>query len=144
MMQEVNLLDIIQDYQQTADRAVKVFQAKYQITDILEGWYSRLYDQTGSIEEYGVEFYAFHGIGLAIHFKDQFIDFDLALFPEPRHDGFDIWRLWGFIEKQPTKYSKYLDKNVLEKEFKTLIDQGIIVRPQTMDGTYLYFFTSSL
>ncbi|MEO6524137.1 MAG: hypothetical protein ABIN91_20800 [Mucilaginibacter sp.] len=139
METEFTLLDVIKDYQKTADRAVTIFKTKYQVDNILEGWHSRLYEQTGSLKEYGVNFYAFHGIGLAIHFEDKMIDFDFAFFPEPRHDGFDIWRLNGFVSEQPIKYTRYLAKGILEIEFQNLINQGIIAKPNLEDSTTLYF-----
>ena len=141
---KINLLDIIKDYQLSADKAVRVFKDKYKVNDILEGWHSRVYEQTGKLIDEGLYFYAFHGIGLAAHFKDKIVDFDFAYFPEPRHDGFDLWRLTNFIQNQRNKYPDYKDKEKMEREFKELIKNGVIAKPKLENSTTLYFFKNTL
>ena len=123
---KIKLLDIIQDYQSSADKAVQIFKAKYKVDDLLEGWHSRVYNQRGKLIDDGLYFYAFHGIGLATHFKDKIVDFDFAYFPEPRHDGFDLWRLLSFIQNQRNKYPDYKDKEKIEKEFNELIKKELL------------------
>jgi len=140
----INLLDIIKDYQISTDKAVQIFKKKYKVNDILEGWYSRVYEQTGKIIDEGLYFYAFHGIGLAAHFKDKIVDFDFAYFPEPRHDGFDLWRLTGFIQNQHNKYPEYRDKEKIVREFNELIKNGIVAQPKLENSTTLYFFKNTL
>jgi hypothetical protein len=141
---KINLLDIIKDYQLSADKAVHIFKDKYKVNDILEGWHSRVYEQTGKLIDEGLYFYAFHGIGLAAHFKDRIVDFDFAYFPEPRHDGFDLWRLTNFIQNQRDKYSEYKDKERIVKEFNELIKKGVIAKPKLENSTTLYFFKDTL
>ncbi len=141
---KTNLLEIINDYQLSANKAVQIFKKKYQVNDILEGWHSRMYEQTGKLIEEGLYFYAFHGIGLAAHFKDKIVDFDFAYFPEPRHDGFDLWRLTGFIQNQRNKYPDYRDEKKIEREFNELIKNGIIAKPKLENSTTLYFFKNTL
>jgi len=139
-----NLLYIIKDYQLSADKAVQIFKDKYNVNDILEGWHSKVYEQTGKLIDEGLYFYAFHGIGLAAHFKDKFVDFDFAYFPEPRHDGFDLWRLTNFIQNQGSKYHDYKDKEKIEREFNELIKNGVIAKPKLENSTTLYFFKNAL
>jgi hypothetical protein len=81
---------------------------------------------------------------LAAHFKDKIIDFDFAFFPEPRHDGFDLWRITGFIQNQISKYPEYQDKNKIENDFNELIKNGIIIKPKLDNITTLYFFRETL
>lgn len=138
------LLEIIYDYQSAADKAVCIFKEKYGVDDILEGWHSGVYRQTGKLIEEGLYFYAFHGIGLAAHFKDKIVDFDFAYFPEPRHDGFDLWRLTNFIQNQRNKYPDYTEVGKAEREFNELIENGIIARPKLRNSTTLYFFKHTL
>ncbi len=140
----VGLLDIIKDYQKSADTAVQIFKNKYNVDNILEGWDGRVYERTGKLIEEGLYFYAFHGIGLAAHFKDRIVDFDFAFFPEPRHDGFDLWRLTNFIKNQRNKYPDYQDKRKVEKEFTQLVIEGIIAKPILDQSTTLYFFKDTL
>lgn len=134
---------LIKDYQDTANKAVSIFKQKYNVENLLEGWHSRLYSQTGDIKELGIKFYAFHGIGLATHFQDKVVDFDFAFFPEQRHDGFDLWRLKGFVSNQPLKYSKFLNSKLLEKDFNNLVSQNIIYNPKLEHSTNLYFWTGN-
>ncbi|TSJ47605.1 DUF6896 domain-containing protein [Fluviicola chungangensis] len=143
-MNRISFLDIIKDYQSLADKAVKIFQNKYQVNNILEGWHSRKYEQTGKLPDEGLSFYAFHGIGLAAHFKDEIVDFDFAFFPEPRHDGFDLWRLTNFIQNQIAKYPEYEDNKKIEREFNDLIKNGVIAKPKLEFSTTLYFFKDTL
>lgn len=138
------LLDIIKDYQLSADKAVRIFKEKYKVNNILEGWHSGVYEQTGKLIDEGLCFYAFHGIGLAAHFKDKIVDFDFAYFPEPRHDGFDVSRLTSFIQNQGDKYPDYKDKEKIEKEFNALIMNGVIAKPTLENSTTLYFFRDTL
>ena len=138
------LLDIIKDYQLSSDKAVRIFKEKYKVNNILEGWHDRVYEQTGKLVDEGLYFYAFHGIGLAAHFKDKIVDFDFAYFPEPRHDGFDLWRLTNFIQNQRNKYPDYKDIEKIEKEFYELIKNGVIAKPKLENSTTLYFFKDRL
>lgn len=141
---ELTLLNVIREYQNTADLVVNAFKQKYGVENILEAWHQKVYKQTGKLKEFDVKFYAFHGIGIAVKFSNKFIDFDFAEIPELRHDGFDLSRLTSFIEGQPKKFAKYLDKSMLKKDFETLISEGIIRQPQSNYYTTLYFLTSSL
>lgn len=141
---KIDLLDIIKDYQSGADKAVQIFKEKYNVEDILEGWHRKVYKQTGKLIDEGLYYYAFHGIGLAAHFKDKIVDFDFEYFPEPRHDGFDLWRLSNFIQNQRNKYPEYKDKEKIEREFYELIENGIIARPELKHPTTLYFFKATL
>lgn len=143
-MTNATLIDIIKDYQAGADKAVCIFKDKYKVNDILEGWHSKLYKQTGKLIDEGLYFYAFHGIGLSAHFKDKIVDFDFAYFPEPRHDGFDLWRLISFIKNQRNKYPGYKEKETIETEFFELIQKGVIAKPKLKDSTTLYFFKHTL
>ena len=138
------LISIIKDYQESADNAVRIFKDKYKVNDILVGWHSGVYKQTGKLIEEGLYFYAFHGIGLAAHFTDKIVDFDFAYFPEPRHDGFDLWRLENFIENQHNKYPEFKDKYRIESEFNTLVAKGVIAKPKLENSTTLYFFSDTL
>lgn len=139
-----DLIEIIKDYQISADKAVKIFKEKYKVDDILEGWHRGVYEQLGKLVDEGLNFYAFHGIGLAAHFKDKIVDFDFAYFPEPRHDGFDLWRLTNFIRNQRNKYPDYDDDKKIEREFNELIKNEVIAKPKLENSTTLYFFKNTL
>jgi len=139
-----DILYLINDFRQTADSTIKLFQAKYGVTNLLEGWHSRIYEQTGKLNDIGIRFYAFHGCGLAVHFRNKSIDFDFVFNPEPRHEGFDLWRLYGFVDGQPCTYKKYLDKKNLKKDFNKLIDKKIIFLPKQDNSPQQYFLADNI
>jgi hypothetical protein len=114
------------------------------LNNIVKAWHDGVYKQTGKLVDEGLDFYAFHGIGLASHFKDKVVDFDFAWFPEQRHDGFDLWRLTNFITSQRNKYPAYQDNEKVEKEFTQLVLKGIIAKPILDNSTTLYFFKDRL
>jgi len=144
MKQENNIINLIIDYQSSANEAVTIFKRKHKVTSLLKGWHSGLYEQTGNIKEDGLRFYAFHGFGLAAHFANKIVDFDFAFFPEERWDGFDLWRLRGFVENQPQKYEAFLKPNFLEDEFEQLKSIGKIKNPKLEQQTSLYFWTKDI
>jgi hypothetical protein len=139
-----NIIELIKDFTNTVDKGVQILKDKYCVSNLLEGWHSGLYEQTGKLKGLGIEFYAFHGCGLALHFRNKKVDFDFAYVPDQRHDGFDLWRLHGFAQGQPKKYNKYLDKTNLEKDFKQLIKKEIICLPVQENSPKQYFLISAL
>ncbi|GAK95247.1 hypothetical protein JCM19298_1576 [Nonlabens ulvanivorans] len=139
-----SIKNLIQDYQKSVDEVVAIFQKRYGVENLLDGWHSGLYEQTGKLKEYGIKFYAFHGIGLSTHFEDKLVDFDFAFFPEPKWNGFDLWRLKSFVKNQPEKYEEFLDDKKLELDFASLIKSGAIKKPKLDFSTTLYFWTNEL
>lgn len=139
-----NIIQLISDYHDAVNRSVKVFQETYGISDIMrDGLHRKLYPRTGSIKEKGIYQYAFHGIGLWVRFKDVTVDVDFAWFPEFRYDGFDLWRLTGFITENAKKYPD-ITKEKLETAFEILIKTGVIRKPKPEFQSSLYFFTDTL
>ena len=144
MNKNLNIFNLISDYQSTAKEVVDIFKVRFEVEDILEGWHTGVYNQTGELIEEGLKFYAFHGIGIAAHFKDKIGDFDFAYMPQFRHDGFDLGRLTYFMKSQPHKYGKFLNEELLESEFERLIKEKLIYNPISECTTHLYFWTKDL
>lgn len=140
------LVDLITDYQENVERVMNAFKQEFNRIDLLTAYrHDKIYPQVGSLKKYHIKRYAFHGIGLADVFDDNTsVDFDFAFLPEQRYDGFDLWRLGEFVSSRPDKYKKYLDKEKLEKDFNSLVESGVIVKPDCEPSTTLYFFLSSL
>ena len=141
-LESEDILDLIKDFIETANKGVELLRRKFGVTDLLEGWHSGQYEQTGKLKELGIEFYAFHGCGLSLHFINKTIDFDFAYTPEQRHDGFDLWRLHIFASGQPIKYYKYIDKPNLEKDFEKLLKNRTIYLPKQDGSSDQYFLTN--
>jgi hypothetical protein len=99
------IIEFTRDYQRQVDFIIRVFRHKYNTTDLLESWHLGVYEPTGSIKEFGIERYYFHGIGLAAKIKGAFVDFDFSDYPDTRHDGFDARRLHKFAEGMPENTS---------------------------------------
>ena len=144
MNKNLNIFNLISDYQSTAKEVVDIFKVRFEVEDILEGWHTGVYNQTGELIEEGLKFYAFHGIGIAAHFKDKIGDFDFAYMPHFRHDGFDLGRLTYFMKSQPHKYGESLNEELLESEFERLIKEKLIYNPLSECLTHLYFWTKDL
>ena len=135
---------MITDFIDTVNKGIQIFREKYQIIDLLDGKRKGLYKPTGKLRDLGIEFYAFHGCGLSLHFRNKKVDFDFTYVPEQKHNGFDLWRLQGFAQGQPKKYNIYLKKSNLEKEFDLLLAKGIIYLPKNNNSQNQYFLTSTL
>ena len=133
------ILELIEDFIDTANEGVEILRKEFGVSDLLQGWRSGQYGQTGKLQSKGIEFFAFHGCGLAIHFRNKLVDFDFAYVPEQRNDGFDLWRLQLFANGQPKKYSQYIDKNKLEKDFNKLVEKGVIYLPEQDNSPKQYF-----
>lgn len=144
MNQNLNISDLILDYQNSAQEVVNIFKFKFDVEDILDGWHSGAYKQTGKLIKEGIKFYAFHGIGVAVHFENKIGDFDFAYMPEFRHDGFDLGRLTQFMISQPNKYGEFLNEKLLESEFERLKKENLIYNPIKECITHLYFWSKSL
>jgi len=143
-LESENIMELITDFINTVNDGVQIFKDKYGVSNLLEGWHKGLYEQTGKLRDLGIEFYAFHGCGLSLHFRNKKVDFDFVHLSEQRYDGFDLWRLHGFVNGQPKKYNKYLDRSNLEKDFKLLIEKEVICLPIQENSPKQYFLTSSL
>lgn len=143
-LESKDILYLIKDFIETANKGVEILRKKFGVTDLLEGWHSRQYEQTGKLKELGIEFYAFHGCGLALHFINKKIDFDFAYTPEQRHDGFDLWRLHTFATGQPVKYYNYVEQSNLEKDFEELLEKQIIYLPEQDGSPKQYFLSNSI
>ena len=139
------IIDLITDYQKNVEKVMEAFKQEFSRTDLLAAYrHDKIYPQVGKLKKHHIKRYAFHGIGLAVDFDDNTsVDFDFAFLPEQRHDGFDLWRLGGFVSSHANKYKKYLDKKKLEDDFNSLIEKGIIVKPDVSPSTSLYFLSQS-
>lgn len=114
-------LNLINEYLNDIRIFMKYFKEKYHIEDILRAWHDGDIPQSSHITD-TVE-YELHGIGCYIFFPDREINFDFG--PESRSDGFDLWRLKGYLNQRPD-IARYLSKEELEIAFDNLIKEGVI------------------
>ena len=59
MNQELAIYELIADFQNSAKEVVEIFKRAYNVDNILEGWHTGKYEQTGKIPDEGLKFYAF-------------------------------------------------------------------------------------
>ena len=128
----VRLEDLIKGFLSKVEEGTMLLQKKFGTRNILRLWRSGQIERCGEIID-GVE-YELHGVGCAIHFPIELVDFDYG--PNNRIDGFDVWRLYMYAADRPEEYKKYTDINFLESEFKAYIASGRIKKISPSDDLY--------
>ncbi len=84
--------------------------------------------------------YAFHGSGCFISSQEYDVDFEFD-----KHcnvGGFDVWRLWSFLEDNEELYSSFTDfkdRKYLEEVFSLLKNKGVIAKRNGNQESDLYF-----
>jgi hypothetical protein len=87
-------------------------------------------NQRGELKN-GIKYFK-HGYGCAVHLSSGPVDFDFG--PKGEYNGFDEWRLWGFL--QNSKLPKFFkSESELKQEFRRAIENGEL----TFSGYILYF-----
>jgi len=131
---DTTLEDLIKDFLSKVQKGTTLLQEKFGTRNILRLWRSGQIERCGEVNG-GVE-YELHGIGCAIHFPNESVDFDYG--SNNRIDGFDEWRLYMYATDRPLKYKKYTDMKFLESEFQTYIDAGRIEKMSPSDDLYVF------
>lgn len=133
-----DILALINDYQDTVRFGVEEMQKKFNTRQLLRAWKSNAIPQHGILNS-GTE-YDFHGVGCFLTINNITVNFDFG--PDDRYDGFDLWRLGCFVDERPELYKEYFEnKNLLEKDFQSLVENHVIIQPRRFPGTSLYYFT---
>lgn len=80
--------------------------------------------------------YSFHGVGCEFHMKDKVIDYDYG--DQGRIDGFDLWRLSGYGEKNTT-FKDYIESGKIKTDFDKAIEAGDIKKLFSDKNDDLYY-----
>ncbi|WP_454565890.1 DUF6896 domain-containing protein [Pseudomonas sp. AIG] len=128
-----NLEDLITDFLSKVESGTELLQKKFGTRNILRLWRSKQIERCGEITD-EIQ-YELHGVGCAIHFPSESVDFDYG--SNSRIDGFDVWRLYIYASDRPLIYEKYCDKKTLEKEFKEFISLNRIEKMSNKDNLYV-------
>ncbi|TMU69850.1 hypothetical protein FGA82_29155 [Pseudomonas fluorescens] len=128
-----NLEDLITDFLSKVESGTELLQKKFGTRNILRLWRSKQIERCGEITD-EIQ-YELHGVGCAIHFPSESVDFDYG--SNSRIDGFDVWRLYIYASDRPLMYEKYCNKKTLEKEFKELIYLNRIEKMSINDNLYV-------
>ncbi|MFJ5284768.1 DUF6896 domain-containing protein [Pseudomonas rustica] len=130
---DTSLEELITDFLSKVDYGTELLRKKFGTRNILRLWRSKQIERCGEITN-GVE-YELHGIGCAIHFPSESVDFDYG--SNDRIDGFDVWRLYIYASDRPLKYKKYCDQKIVENEFNEYIALGRIEKMSASDNLYI-------
>ena len=113
--------------------AVSLFKQEIGETAPLKAWHDGQLPQTGKLSD-EIE-YQFHGIACLLIFSDYEVDFDFG--PEGRMDGFDLWRLNGYLGSCKDKYSAYSEEQ-LKNDFTAAVSSGEIYKLQKSSSNLYY------
>lgn len=128
-----NLEDLITDFLSKVDIGTELLQKKFGVRNILRLWRSKQIERCGEINHETQ--YELHGVGCAIHFPSESVDFDYG--SGGRIDGFDVWRLYIYANDRPEQYKKFTNKKTLEVEFTKYISLNKIEKMSINDNLYV-------
>lgn len=128
-----NLEDLIIDFLSKVESGTELLQKKFGVRNILRLWRSKQIERCGEINNNTQ--YELHGVGCAIHFPSESVDFDYG--SGGRIDGFDVWRLYIYATDRPEQYKKFTDKKTLEDEFTNYISLNKIKKMSINDNLYV-------
>ena len=127
-----DLIPVIREYQDNIKQGVLIMQKEFGTNALLTAW------RTGHIARCGEITnklsYEFHGVGCLITINNLDVDFDFG--NNNTFGGFEPWRLYSFVSQMIHKYPRYVNKSILDKDFKELIEKGIIFCPKDEHGLY--------
>jgi hypothetical protein len=127
-----DLLILIEDFLNQVEKVCQIFSEEFN-TDNSELWRIPFMHKKriGSIPHRGISRYAFHGIGLAVTYMTEKIDFDFYSIDEKcQNNGFDSWVLSLFAQNKKTKYAYFLEQGNVETALNYLKQEAKIVKTQ--------------
>lgn len=133
-MSDQTLDALINDFIAMVETSTLIFEEKFGTRDIRRLWYTKAIKRRGRVTR-GVK-YELHGIGCRINLSTGTVDFDYG--PNGEINGFDICRLYFFACERPSKYRKYCDKKIIEKEFAEYIDLKKIKKISLISNLYIW------
>jgi hypothetical protein len=134
MSEQSETLEIlINDFIAMVESSTLVFERKFGTRDIRRLWRTKAIKRCGSVTR-GVK-YELHGIGCRINLSTGSVDFNYG--PNGEINGFDVWRLYNFARERPSKYKKYCDKKIIEKELEEYINLKKIKKLSAISNLYV-------
>ncbi|WP_462265130.1 DUF6896 domain-containing protein [Mucilaginibacter sp.] len=123
---------VIDSFQQSVREVVQPFYDKYKRKDLLRAWKDGMFPQLGSIGRNKLRYF-YHGIGLKVYLQDRAVDFNFG--NGNRIDGFDEYRLLGYLESQAEHKGTWTLKGI-QGELTKLISEGKLYQ---LDGDQNYY-----
>ncbi|MCV2220511.1 DUF6896 domain-containing protein [Pseudomonas mercuritolerans] len=134
MSEQSETLEIlINDFIAMVESSTLVFEKKFGTRDIRRLWRTKAIKRCGRVTR-GVK-YELHGIGCRINLSTGSVDFNYG--PNGEINGFDVWRLYNFARERPSKYKKYCDKKIIEKELEEYINLKKIKKLSAISNLYV-------
>lgn len=134
MSEQSETLEIlINDFIAMVESSTLVFERKFGTRDIRQLWRTKAIKRCGRVTR-GVK-YELHGIGCRINLSTGSVDFNYG--PNGEINGFDVWRLYNFARERPSKYKKYCDKKIIEKELEEYINLKKIKKLSAISNLYV-------
>ena len=133
MMSYSDFKKVVDDYLSAVEVAISLFRQEIGETAPLKAWHDGRLPQTGRLSD-EIE-YQFHGIGCLLVFSDYEVDFDFG--QEGRTDGFDLWRLTGYLSSCKDKYPGYSQEQ-LKHDFIAAVSSGEINKLQDSSSNLYY------
>ena len=134
MSEQSETLEIlINDFIAMVESSTLVFERKFGTRDIRRLWRTKAIKRCGRVTR-GVK-YELHGIGCRINLSTGSVDFNYG--PNGEINGFDVWRLYNFARERPSKYKKYCDKKIIEKELEEYINLKKIKKLSAISNLYV-------
>ncbi|MBW4695267.1 MAG: hypothetical protein KME27_26250 [Lyngbya sp. HA4199-MV5] len=119
------LIQLIHEYQNRVQEAVELFEyykGLKQPQHPLEWQFSGI-QQSGYLDPGKQISYFLHGYGCCVHLPSGRVDWDFG--QEGQIDGFDVWRLYEFVEGGTQNFPELQDEEVLEAVFAEAESKGL-------------------
>ncbi|MCG7497499.1 hypothetical protein MHO82_11545 [Vibrio sp. Of7-15] len=131
------LRKIISDFQDKVEEA-NVLLKKYLDTDEPHNWGPPI-EQVGMLG--GKYKYLFHGVGCKVEIsKQDVVDFDYG--PNGRIDGFDEWRLCGFVNARKSQYPNVQESHI-NLWFQEAVEAKEIEKSDSREYGNLYYLVAN-
>ncbi|WP_414432637.1 DUF6896 domain-containing protein [Alcanivorax sp. IL2] len=134
---KTELQKIISEFQEKVAEANEILK-KYLDTDEPHKWGPPI-EQAGILG--GKHKYFFHGVGCTVHIsKNDIVDFDYGA--DGRIDGFDAWRLYGFISARRGKYP-HVHESDIDEWLKDAIQANEVKKSESREYGNLYYLVKN-
>lgn len=119
------LIQLIHEYQSRVQEAVELFECYKglkQPQHPLE-WQSSSIPQSGYLDPSEQIAYFLHGYGCCVRLPTGTVDWDFG--QEGQIDGFDVWRLYEFVQRGTQNFPEFRDEEVLKGVFAEAKSKGL-------------------
>lgn len=130
------LIQLIHEYQSRVQEAVELFEFYKGLKQPQhpQNCQSSEIPQSGYLDSSEQIYYFIHGYGCCVRLPSGSVDWDFG--QEGQIDGFDVWRLYAFVERGTQNFPEFRDKKVLTTVFAEAESKGLFHKSDYI----LYYF----